>query len=69
MNDNVKLTPREEEVVFHLASGLTMKKTAERLGISPKTVDAHKTNLMKRLDIHNRVDLVKWAVRTGLVKA
>jgi len=37
------------------------------LVISPKTVDAHKTSLMAKLDIHNRIDLVKYALRKGIV--
>jgi two-component system response regulator NreC len=63
-----ELTPREREITQLLAEGHTVKKIAERLSISGKTVDAHKTNLMKKLDIHNRVDLVKYAIKAKLIK-
>ena len=63
------LTPRETEVATALANGQTVREVAAALGISPKTVDVHKTNLMKKLDIHNRATLTLWAVRVGLVRA
>ena len=66
---SASLTPREREVVTLLADGLTVKKAAERLMTSPKTVDAQKTTAMKKLGIHNRAQLTLWAVRNGLVKA
>jgi DNA-binding NarL/FixJ family response regulator len=64
----VDLTPREREVLKLLAEGHTVKKVAEILRLSQKTVDAHKTNLMKKLDIHNRVELVKYAISKKLIQ-
>ena len=64
----VELTPREREVLKLLAEGHTVKKVADLLRLSQKTVDAHKTNLMKKLDIHNRVDLVKYAINKKLIQ-
>lgn len=64
----VELTPREREVLKLLAEGHTVKKVAVSLHLSQKTVDAHKTNLMKKLDIHNRVDLVKYAINKKLIQ-
>lgn len=64
----VELTPREREVLKLLAEGHTVKKVAEILHLSQKTVDAHKTNLMKKLDIHNRVELVKYAISKKLIQ-
>lgn len=64
----VELTPREREVLKLLAEGHTVKKVADLLRLSQKTVDAHKTNLMKKLDIHNRVDLVKYAIHKKLIQ-
>ena len=61
------LTPRETQVAKLLAEGNKGKAVAAVLGLSQKTVDAHKTTLMGKLDIHNRVQLVVWAMRTGLV--
>ena len=64
----VELTPREREVLKLLAEGPTVKKVADILHLSQKTVDAHKTNLMKKLDIHNRVELVKYAISKKLIQ-
>jgi DNA-binding NarL/FixJ family response regulator len=62
-----QLTGREREVLKLLAEGHTTQETAEILVISPKTVEGYKTNLMDKLDIHNRVDLVKYALRKGII--
>ncbi len=61
------LTAREQEVVRLLADGKTVKQTASELSLSMKTVEAHKLNLMRKLDIHNRASLVEYAVYSGLV--
>lgn len=62
-----QLSDREREILKLLAEGYTTKKIADMLGISHKTVDGHKTNLMDKLDIHNRTDLVKFALRKGII--
>lgn len=62
------LTVREREVVKLLAEGKTVRATASILGLSSKTVDAHKFNLMRKLNIHNKAALVMWAVRKKVVK-
>lgn len=61
------LTGREREVLKLLADGFSSKDLALKLDLSVKTVDAHKYNLMRKLDIHNRADLVKYAIRRKLV--
>ena len=61
------LTDREREVLRLLADGFSSKDLAARLSLSVKTVDAHKYNLMRKLDIHNRAGLVKYAIRKKLV--
>ncbi|WP_272698661.1 response regulator [Desulfovibrio sp. Fe33] len=61
------LTPREQEVMRMLAEGLTAKGMAEQLFISPKTVENHRTNLMKKLGLKNSVELVRYAARLGLI--
>ena len=63
------LSPRETEVLRHLAHGLTVRAVAEQLQLSPKTVYSHKTNLLSKLDIHNRVALARYAIRNGVVSA
>lgn len=64
----VDLTRREREVLKLLAEGHTVKKVAEVMSLSQKTVDTHKTNLMKKLDIHNRVELVKYAIQQKIIQ-
>ncbi len=61
------LTPREIEVIRLLAQGLTMKEAGQPLGINPKTAEAHTNNAMKKLDLHKRAELTKFAISTGLV--
>jgi two-component system, NarL family, response regulator NreC len=62
------LTGREREVLKLLADGLTTKEIASRLQVSVKTVDTHKTSLMRKLDVHDRTDLVKYAIRRKLIR-
>ena len=62
------LTAREKEVLKLLAEGKTVRAAATDLGLSSKTVDAHKFNLMRKLNIHNKAGLVMWAIQRRLVK-
>jgi len=62
------LTDREREVLKLLADGLSIKDIAARLGLSVKTVDVHKSNVMRKLDIHDRAGLVKYAIRRKLIR-
>ena len=62
-----QLTDREREVLKLLAEGHSTREIAQILVVSPKTVDRHKTNLMAKLDIHNRLDLFKYALRKGII--
>jgi DNA-binding NarL/FixJ family response regulator len=64
-----QLTGRQREVLQFIADGYTTKEIAQQLGLSAKTVDAHRTQLMRQLDIHDIAGLVRYAVRVGLVKA
>lgn len=62
-----ELTEREREILKLLAEGHSTTEIAEILVVTPKTVEGHKTNLMAKLGIHNRVDLVKYALRKGII--
>jgi two-component system response regulator NreC len=62
------LTAREHEVLKLLAEGQTVRSAAGVLGLSAKTVDAHKFNLMRKLGIHNKAELVMWAIQKRVVK-
>jgi len=64
--DTTILTPREREVLQLLAEGRNAKQTAESLGISVKTVDAHRAQIKEKLDLRTVAELTKYAVREGL---
>lgn len=61
------LTEREREVLSLIAEGLSSKEIAQKLGVSLKTVESHRANLMEKLDIHKVSGLVRFAIRAGLV--
>ena len=61
------LSSREIEILKHLANGLSNNEIAEKLFISPNTVDTHRTHIMSKLKIHNVVSLVKYAIKSGLI--
>jgi DNA-binding NarL/FixJ family response regulator len=60
------LTPRERDVLEGVSRGLTNKAIAGELGISRRTVEAHRESLMRKLDIHNVAGLTRFALDTGL---
>jgi two-component system response regulator NreC len=62
-----KLTDREREVLQLLAEGCSVREIADRLQLSIKTVGVHRTNLMDKLGIHSATDLVKYALRKGII--
>jgi DNA-binding NarL/FixJ family response regulator len=64
-----RLTPRQREVLQLVAEGHTTREIAKQLGISPKTAEAYRGELMKALDIHDVASLTRYAIRTGLVSA
>ena len=62
------LTPREREVLQLIAEGYTSKKIAEILGLSVKTVQAHRTSLMQKLNVHDRGNLIKYAIQKKIIE-
>lgn len=64
-----ELTEREREVLAYLAEGANTHDIAEALVISPKTVGRHRENIMRKLNLHSRADLVKYAIRKGIIQA
>jgi len=62
-----QLTNRERDVFKLVAEGYTTQEIAHMLVVSPKTVEGHKTNLMAKIGIHNRTELVKYALRKGII--
>jgi two-component system, NarL family, response regulator NreC len=69
--DNVvnALSERESEVLAYVAEGVSNRDIAEALGISPKTVARHRENIMRELGLHSRSELVKYAIRHGIIQA
>jgi len=63
------LTDRERTVLAHLADGASNGEIAETLSISPKTVARHRENIMRKLGLHSRTELVKYAIRKGIIQA
>ncbi len=66
-SDDLPLTKREKEILTLVAQGFTNQEIADRLFISPRTVDTHRTNMMQKLDIHDVATLVRFAVEHGFV--
>lgn len=62
------LTPREQEILVSLADGMSNEEIAEKLCISKHTVARHRENLMRKLELHSRSELVKYAIRKGLIQ-
>lgn len=63
------LTDREREVFTLLAEGESNQEIADALVISPKTVERHRENIMRKLNLHSRSELVRYAIRKGIIKA
>src|SRR5574341_49286 len=63
-----KLTPRQRQILILIAEGQSTKQIAASLNISVKTVESHRAQLTERLDIHDVAGLVRFAIRTGLIK-
>jgi DNA-binding NarL/FixJ family response regulator len=67
-SDLDKLTAREREILQLVAEGHTTKEVAARLGVSAKTADSHRTNVMAKLDLHDVASLTRFAIANGLVE-
>ncbi|HJP01818.1 MAG TPA: response regulator transcription factor [Planctomycetota bacterium] len=63
------LTVREVQVLLYLARGLSKKEVAKLMQLSVKTIEHHSSSIMRKLDIHDRVELARYAIREGLVEA
>lgn len=62
-----ELTPREQEVLTFIAEGYSNREIADAMVISIKTVDRHRENIMRKLQMHNRIELVKYAIEKGWI--
>jgi DNA-binding NarL/FixJ family response regulator len=66
---SVRLTSREVEILQLIAEGKANKQTADELGISIKTVEKHRQNLMSKLDVHDTAGLTRYAIASGLIES
>ncbi len=62
-----KLTSREREVLYLAAQGFNASDIADKLSISPRTAETHRTNLMRKLSLHTKTDLIKYALHRGII--
>jgi DNA-binding NarL/FixJ family response regulator len=62
------LTSREQEIMVLMAEGLPSKKIAEKLFISPKTVENHRSNILRKLYLHSTIELIRYAARLGIIE-
>lgn len=70
LRDNLPaLTKREKEILTHIADGLTNNQIAEKLFISPLTVDSHRKNLLTKLNVNNSASLIRLAMEHGLIRS
>lgn len=69
VEDNYQLSIRELEVLQFIADGLPYKQIADKLEISPRTVETHKNNILTKLDVATPIEMVKKALKLGLIKA
>lgn len=63
------LSPRERDVLRLIAGGLSNRDAGKRLGVSERTIESHRRNLMKKLEVHRVVDLVRYAIRESMISA
>ncbi len=63
------LSPREKEILELIAIGYTNRQAAEKLYLSEKTIETYKSRLMMKLGLHNRIELVRFALRQGIIKS
>ena len=68
MKQDIPLSEREVEVLKHMSQGLSNKQIADQLYISIRTVETHKHNLMKKLDIYSTAELVIYAIQNNIIK-
>jgi DNA-binding NarL/FixJ family response regulator len=65
--DAPKFTDREREIIRYCRDGLQVKEIADRLGITPATVNTHKNNIFKKLGINNQMEMVQYALKHGII--
>ena len=62
------LTSREQEIMVLMAEGLPSKKIAEELFINPKTIENHRSNILRKLNLHSTIELIRYVARLGIIE-
>lgn len=60
------LSPREQEIVKLISEGLSSREIADSLEVSPRTIEAHRANIYRKLGMHNLADLIKYSIKVGI---
>lgn len=68
LDREIELTPTETKVIQYVARGLSNREIAETLGVSQRTVESHVSNMLGKTGLHNRTELARWAIESGLGK-
>src|SRR4030067_2336583 len=68
LHKHAALTPREREILQLIAEGMIIKEIASKLGLRLNTALVHRKNIMKKLDLHKKADLVRYAIKEGISK-
>ncbi|MFS8811862.1 response regulator transcription factor, partial [Synechococcus sp. R55.7] len=68
LDREIELTPTETKVIQYVARGLSNREIAEVLGVSQRTVESHVSNMLGKTGLHNRTELARWAIESGLGK-
>jgi DNA-binding NarL/FixJ family response regulator len=66
--EDVELTPTETKVIQFVAKGMSNREIADRLGVSQRTVESHVSNMLGKTGLHNRTELARWAIESGVGK-
>jgi two component transcriptional regulator, LuxR family len=68
LDREIELTPTETKVIQYVARGMSNREIAEVLGVSQRTVESHVSNMLGKTGLHNRTELARWAIESGLGK-
>jgi DNA-binding NarL/FixJ family response regulator len=69
LDRDIELTPTEAKVIQHVAKGMSNREIAEVLGVSQRTIESHVSNMLGKTGLHNRTELARWAMESGLGKS
>ncbi len=68
LDRDIELTPTESRVIHYVAKGMSNREIAETLGVSQRTIESHVSNMLGKTGLHNRTELARWAMESGIGK-